>query len=640
MLQLCKITRASKLFQRNFYLPLLKPLSPKDALRKKVITGQNVLGSRIEHYIPVLEEYQSRVQRRRFKVKGVKMIKKRQRKKESMKYVMPFLDEDMDGHTRLKGILARKPKGRGQCYTYYVPDKDLTLVVPYQWEKAIRDKDITDVVVAQRSDKIVVKLRDGSKINVPYASWDGRSPIYRGEGWTKREVEEYHHHGKETMSIARLFEAKESGLDEWELEMMRLANKRKKKQKGEGTADWKTMMSSMVDNMDWEKFEEETKQIVEEVNEPVDDEPIPMALDDMDKTKNVNEKLKQAGPELMDMLPTMPEIPEVIKLMKDSEIVEKANISGVVVNLESRKERFVPGQVVKSEDGEMFMPGQTIEKEDGGFEFTPGFTVMLEGEPDLLPGLVMGDDPNKPMFLPGESTITETGELQFTETEDDIKVNGTLPPPEPEVEEVEVEEEQNTEDEEEEQRPPPKREKKELVYERPKRLYTSQSMGPKRRERSSKKAVPPNMVPEKMEPAPVKVKSEVQPKLFELSTKMDEDILAQEKKRVENFTEKKAQEEIAILKKVREIRMKVKELKDKGKVVIPKYEPLEPVTKSEKLRELEKNIKKGKFFDVDHKKYLSKNSVREPFNWLEKAEYGYVFESVGILRHKLWKSVI
>ncbi|KAK9871930.1 hypothetical protein WA026_015180 [Henosepilachna vigintioctopunctata] len=152
MLQLCKITRASKLFQRNFYLPLLKPLSPKDALRRKIITGQNVLGSRIEHYIPVLEEYQSRIQRRKYMVKG--LGKKRQRRKESMKYVMPFLDEEMEGHSRLKGIFSRKPKGRGQCYTYYVPDKDLTLVIPYQMERAIRDRDITDVIIAQRVTKL------------------------------------------------------------------------------------------------------------------------------------------------------------------------------------------------------------------------------------------------------------------------------------------------------------------------------------------------------------------------------------------------------------------------------------------------------------------------------------------------------
>ncbi|KAK9871931.1 hypothetical protein WA026_015181 [Henosepilachna vigintioctopunctata] len=406
------------------------------------------------------------------------------------------------------------------------------------------------------------------------------------------------------MSIARLFEAKESGVEEWELEMMRMASKRKRKQRGEGTVDWKTMMASMTENMDWDKFEEETRQIVEQANEPVDDQPIPMALDDIDKTKNVNEKLKAAGPELTDMLPTMPEIPEVIKIMKDSELIDKHNISGIIVNLESQKERFVPGQIVKSDDGEIFMPGQTVETEGGAFEFTPGFTVMLEGEPELLPGLVMGDDPNKLMFLPGESTITESGELQFTETEDDIKANPNTPPPEPEVEEVELEEEQNSEEEEEEQRPPPKREKKEFIYERPKRLYASESMGPKRRERSSKKPVTSNVVPAPQE-ANVK-REEVGQKLFDLTLPtFEKDVIQQEKERVENFTEKKAKEEIAIDKKRREIRQKAKELTDK-KIKPPKYEPLEPVTKSEKLRELEKNIKKGKFFEVDHKKYLQK----------------------------------
>ncbi|KAL3286774.1 hypothetical protein HHI36_001269 [Cryptolaemus montrouzieri] len=636
MLELCKITRASKLFQRNFYLPLLKPLSPKDALRRKIITGQNVLGSRIEHYIPVLEDYQSKIQRRKYMVR--RNGKKRQRKKESMRYVMPFLDDEMEGHSRLKGIFSRKPKGRGQCYTYFIPDKNLTLVIPYQMERGIRDRDITDVIIAQRSDKIVVKLRDGMKISVPYSSWDGRQPIYRGEGWTKRDVEEYHHHGKETMSIARLFEAKESGVEEWELEMMRMANKRKKKQKGEGTADWKTMMASMAENMDWDKFEEETKEIVEQANEPVDDEPIPMEMDDMEKTKNVSEKLKAGGEELMKMLPTMPEIPEVLKLLKDSELVEKHNISGVLVNLESEKDRFVPGQIVKSDDGEIFMPGQTVETDGGGFEFTPGFTVMLEGEPELLPGLVMGNDPNKPMFLPGESTITEAGELQFTEMEDDIKANPNLPPPEPEVEEVELEEEQNSEEEEEEKRPPPKREKKEFIYERPKRLYASESMGPKRRERPAKRNIPQNLVPASQE---INVKrEEVEQKLFDLTLPTFEiDFLIQEKQRVENFTEKKAKEEVAIDKKRREIRQKAKELVDK-KAKPPKYEPLEPVKKSEKLRELEKNIKKGKFFEVDHKKYIQKNNVRESFNWLESYEYRNVFDTVGIMRHRIWKSVI
>lgn len=248
MIQLCRVTRSSKLFQRNFYLPLLKPLSPKDALRRHIITGKNTLGQRIEHYIPVLEDYQSRVQRRKYMVKGAG--KKRQRKRSSMKYLMPFFDENMDNHPRLQSLLARKTKGKGQCYTYYIPDKKCTLVFSCQMERAIRDKDITDVIIAQRSEKIVVKLKDGMRITLPLTSYDGHAHFYRGEGWTKRDIEEYHHHGKETMSIAKLFEAKESGVEEWELEMMRMASKRKKKQRGEGTADWKQMMTTVADNMD------------------------------------------------------------------------------------------------------------------------------------------------------------------------------------------------------------------------------------------------------------------------------------------------------------------------------------------------------------------------------------------------------
>lgn len=162
MIQLCRVTRASKLFQRNFYLPLLRPLSPKDALRRHIITGKHLLGHKVEHYIPVLEEYQARIQRRKYIVKG--KGKKRQKKKSSMKYVMPFFDSEMDHHDHLQRILMQKKKGKGQCYTYYIPDKDCTLVVSHQFERAIRDKDILDVTVAQRAEKILVKLRDGLKV--------------------------------------------------------------------------------------------------------------------------------------------------------------------------------------------------------------------------------------------------------------------------------------------------------------------------------------------------------------------------------------------------------------------------------------------------------------------------------------------
>lgn len=148
--------------------------------------------------------------------------------------------------------------------------------------------------------------------------------------------------------------------------------------------------------------------------------------------------------------------------------------------------------MVKSEEGDIFMAGQTIENEEGEFTFTPGFTVFMDNEPTLLPGLVMGDDPEKPMFLPGESTITESGELQFTETEDD------RPPvfepeiePEPIPEPVQEEEEEELEEEEEEEeapKPVPKK-KQEFKYERPKRRFDEpkEKKEPRRKERGPRK---------------------------------------------------------------------------------------------------------------------------------------------------------
>ncbi|CAG9762300.1 unnamed protein product [Ceutorhynchus assimilis] len=606
MIQLCNITRQSK----------------------------DVLAKALEHWIPVLEDHASRVARRRHMPKG--KGKKRQRKKESMRYLTPFFDEMMDNHGRLENMIIRKPKGRGQCYTYYIPEKKCTLVLTHQFEKAIRDKDIVDIVIAQRHEKIIVKLRDGLKVVMPLSPYSGKAPFYRGEGWTKKDIEEFHHHGRETFSIAQLFEAKEAGIEEWELEMMRMANKRKKKMKGEDTRDWKEMLAATTENMDWDAFEEESRQIVEEANEPVEDDPIAMQLNDIEKTCDVTEKLKAAGEDVMSLLPKMPEIPEILKIFKDhSELTEIANVSGARVNLATGTHRFVPGQMVTSEDGEIFVPGQTVLTESGEREYTPGFTVLLEDEPTLIPGLVMGNDPEKTMFLPGEATITESGELQFGVNEDDI-VPSLTPPFEKEVEEIELEEEQNSEEEEIEQRPPPK--KKELTYERPKREFNQEKMGPKHRVRGPKK-LPPVVSPPEKDLADRRKTIVPDTKLFDLTTQtFEKDFLEQEKERVEAFKEKTGKEEAKVDKQRREIKLMVKKMRD-SLPPKPKYQPLEPVRKSEKLRDMEKSIKKGKFFEVDYKKWLTKENNHEPFHWMDTYQYKKTFDSVGIIRHRIWKSV-
>lgn len=598
-ISLCKITRASKLFQRNYYLPLLKPLSPKDALRRKIITGENVLGSRIEHYIPVLKPHDEKVAEKRRRGKGVPVIKKKLKRHENVRYVEPFFDDNMENHGALQSILSRKPRGRGQHYVYEVSDKGCALVINYQLEKAIKDKDVVDITIAQRSEKILIKLSNGLKVTVPVAPLNDNVTLYRGSGWTKEVHEQEHHHGKETFSIAKLFEAKESGVEEWELEMMRLANKRKKKVKGEESVDWKTMLSGCLEDMDWDKFEEDTKQIVEEKEETVDEENIPMEVDDMEKTKNVNNKLKAGGAEVLEQLPTMLEIPQVIKSLETGEMEEILNVSGARVQITEERSCFVPGQIVKTEENEIFVPGQTVDNEDGTSEYTPGVTVLMEGEPTLIPGLVMGEEESKPMFLPGDSTITEEGQLKFEATDEDLPPARRRPrlptPPSPPP----IRKRRSlTPSPPPQYKPKPRKPEEEIVIKR--RVFDE---APLIKERV-KKRPPIEMKPKEPSPPREKFRPQRQPmedplKLFEEQRRLREE---EEKKRMkERAEEKMLKEESKVMKLRMDIRKKCKEIKIEKP---PKYEPVQPVKKSAKLEELEKSIKQGTFFDDDRTKQI------------------------------------
>lgn len=612
-ISLCKITAASKLFQRNYYLPLLKPLSPKDALRRKIITGQNVLGARIEHYIPVLTPHEEKAIERKHRPKGTPVIKKRVRRNENLRYVEPFLDENMDNHILLQGILNRKGRGKGQHYLYEVPDKNCNLVVNYQFEKAIKDKEIIDVVMAQRSEKIVVKLNNGLKVTLPVASYQGTAPLYRGSGWTKEHVEEEHHHGKETFSIAKIFEAKESGVEEWELEMMRMANKRKKKVKGEENVDWRQMMAGCLENMDWDKFEEDTKQILEEADQLItEEENIPMEVDDMEKTKNVNEKLKAGGEEVLSKLPLMKDIPEVIKILETGEMCEIQNVSGVTVKMSDGKVCFVTGQMVKSDEQEVFVPGQTVTSETGEPEYTPGITIYMDNEPQLIPGLVMGEEETAPMFLPGESTITEQGKLKFEVHEED------LPPPPP-IEHKKFSSSSPSPEPEPKPKAKPKKAQEEIVI---KRRVIEEPKEEVRKERV-KKRPPLKLEAKEQTPQPQREIS-FRPRRAPLEDPFKAYEEAELKRQEEERRQLKEREKERHLKeesKVDRLRM---EIRKQFKAIVfeppPPYKPVEPVKKSQKLEELERSIRKGTFFEDDRTKQIMEN-VRSSSRGLRYRNY-------------------
>ncbi|KAJ8940611.1 hypothetical protein NQ314_010650 [Rhamnusium bicolor] len=236
VLSFCKITGASKIFTRNFYLPLLKPLTPREALRTLRITGKWLLGAKIQHYIPVLLNHTQR------RSKGSKNYGKNEHdvsKMDDYTYMTPVFDPENESHKILLKIL--ESKSNTGVFVYTVEDKKYNIVLQAQFEVAIRDGDIIDVLVSQKNDKII-----------------GTEQLYCGEGATSPEEEKFHHHGKYTMSLAKIFEDKETREEKWEAELKKIM-KRKKKHKWENSKAYKEMMKRNMKNMNWKKFEEDAK---------------------------------------------------------------------------------------------------------------------------------------------------------------------------------------------------------------------------------------------------------------------------------------------------------------------------------------------------------------------------------------------
>ncbi|KAF7283307.1 hypothetical protein GWI33_000938 [Rhynchophorus ferrugineus] len=423
VLSFCKITGASKIFTRNFYLPLLKPLTPREAFRTLRITGKWMLGSKYQHYIPVLHNH-----RRKRSRKAKDFGKREHQPMQDFTYMTPNIDPDNDAHKRLRSILDSK-KSPGGMYVYTVEDKKYNIVVESAFELALRDGDIIDVMVSQKNDKILVKLKDFKKIplEIQYYEQNG-APLFYGEGATTTNEEKFHHHGKYTMSLAKLFEDKEMQEERWEEELKRIM-KRRKKHKWEGTKAFKEMMKQIMRKFDWDQFEQDAKKVIDDIDEPATENLIPMEVKDLDTTRNVNETLS-CQPHL---LPQLGDIPEIIKNLGDATLTELTSettdgkVSGAKVTLSSGKECFVSGQIVHTEEGDVFVPGQTIESEFGP-EYAPGITIGIDDKPTLVNGLIMGDQEKDPLFLPTQSTITSSGQLTFATAPEE------RPPAEPEEE--------------------------------------------------------------------------------------------------------------------------------------------------------------------------------------------------------------
>lgn len=321
----------------------------------------------------------------------------------------PTFDPENEGQKRLKGILDSK-KGDGRRFVYTVADKKYNIVFESAFELALRDGDIIDVLVSQKNDKILVKTKDCRKVPLeiqPYEDQDQQ--LYSGEGATTKKEETSHHHGKYTMSLAKMFEDKEEEEEKWEEEMKKIL-KRGKKKRLESTRAFKEVMKQILRKFDWAKFEEDAKKVVETIQEPVEEQPIRMEVNDLEGTKHVEETF-QNNPDLLPQLPTIQDIPEILQSLSTATLAELNNVKGAEVTLNSGKKCFVTGQMVQTEDGEVFVPGQTVDN-----HYSPGFTINVDNSPALVNGLILGDQDQEPMFLPSQSAITSGGQLTFTPT--------------------------------------------------------------------------------------------------------------------------------------------------------------------------------------------------------------------------------
>ncbi|XP_075991750.1 obscurin isoform X3 [Anticarsia gemmatalis] len=124
------------------------------------------------------------------------------------------------------------------------------------------------------------------------------------------------------------------------------------------------------------------------------------------ETADIIEKLVES--DKVDMLPTMENLPEIVKNIKKGKREKVAKIPGLTLDINKAK-KFIPGQVVNTPQGPVFVPGQTVDTPVGPV-FVPGLSVNTPAGPGLIPGhIVMNENTNEPFFLAGQVLPTPNG---------------------------------------------------------------------------------------------------------------------------------------------------------------------------------------------------------------------------------------
>ncbi|KAJ8674084.1 hypothetical protein QAD02_005346, partial [Eretmocerus hayati] len=132
----------------------------------------------------------------------------------------------------------------------------------------------------------------------------------------------------------------------------------------------------------------------------------------LEGTSEVNRKFVSAGPEALQALPRIEEIPELVGRLGSGENTQMHKVTGLKLDIKSAQ-RFVAGQTVQTPAGDVFVPGQTLTT-DRGDTFVPGLTIHTPDGPLLIPGQIISvkekDGTMTPIFIAGQTLPTSEGD--------------------------------------------------------------------------------------------------------------------------------------------------------------------------------------------------------------------------------------
>ncbi|XP_050680436.1 obscurin isoform X3 [Leptidea sinapis] len=124
------------------------------------------------------------------------------------------------------------------------------------------------------------------------------------------------------------------------------------------------------------------------------------------ETANITEKLLEKNK--LDLLPTMDDLPNVVKNFKKGKREKIAKVAGLTLDIDKAK-KFIPGQHVNTPSGPVFVPGQTIETPAGPI-FVPGLSINTPTGAGLIPGHIFDNGTSEPLFLAGQVISTADGD--------------------------------------------------------------------------------------------------------------------------------------------------------------------------------------------------------------------------------------